>query len=257
MGGLISMANSLKARLKAGEKALGAWTMSHSADNAEVLALCGLDFVVMDQEHGQGLLTDAIAQMRAMAATKCVPMIRVPWNDFVFIKRVLDAGVQGVMVPQVNTPEEAKAVVAACRYPPLGNRGAAGGTRAAQYGFDMGYYDRTAEDIIVVVQIETPQAVENAGAIAAVDGVDVVFIGPRDLSASIGKLNRFDDPELNQLLAKAEQAIKKSGKALGCVANPGPTVKQMFDRGYDFLISGSDLGHLRNGVMQMMKDAGR
>ena len=203
------------------------------------------------------MLPDAIAQMRAMAATKCVPMIRVPWNDFVYIKRVLDAGVQGVMVPQVNTAEEAKAVVAACRYPPQGMRGAAGGTRAAAYGFDMKYYDRAADDLIIVVQIENPQAVDNAAAIAAVDGVDVVFIGPRDLSASIGKLNQFDDPELKALLAKAEQAIKKSGKALGCVANPGPAVKQMFDRGYDFLISGSDLAHLRNGVTQMLKEAGR
>lgn len=251
------MANSLKARLKAGEKALGAWTLSDSADNAEVLALSGVDFVMMDQEHGQGQLADAIAQMRAMAATKCVPMVRVPWNDFVYIKRVLDAGVQGVMVPQINTPEEARAVVAACRYPPLGNRGAAGGTRAAAYGFDMGYYARAAEDLIIVVQIETPQAVENAGAIAAVEGIDVVFIGPRDLSAAIGKLNQFDDPELKQLLAKAEQAVLKSGKTLGCVANPGPAVKQMFDRGYGFLISGSDLAHLRNGVMQMLKEAGR
>lgn len=251
------MTNSLKARLKAGEKALGAWTMSDSADNAEVLALSGLDFIMMDQEHGQGLLTDAIAQMRAMAATRCVPMIRVPWNDFVFIKRVLDAGVQGVMVPQVNTAEEAKAVVAACRYPPLGNRGAAGGTRAAAYGYDMGYYDRAADDLVIIVQIETPQAVENAAAIAAVEGVDVVFIGPRDLSASIGKLNQFDDPQLKQLLAKAEQAVIKSGKVLGCVAGSGRIAQEMFARGYGFLISGSDLVHLRNGVTQMLKEAGR
>lgn len=251
------MANTLKSRLKAGAKALGAWTMSDSADNAEVLALSGLDFIMIDQEHGQGLLTDAIAQMRAMAATTCAPMIRVPWNDFVFIKRVLDAGVQGVMVPQVNTAEEARAVVAACRYPPHGIRGAAGGTRAASYGFDMGYYDRAAEDLTIIVQIENAQAVENAAEIAAVDGVDVVFIGPRDLSASIGKLNKFEDPELRALLAKAEQAVIKSGKVLGCVAGSGAIAKEMFGRGYGFLISGSDLAHLRNGVVQMLKEAGR
>lgn len=251
------MANTLKSRLKAGAKALGAWTMSDSADNAEVLALSGLDFIMIDQEHGQGLLTDAIAQMRAMAATKCAPMIRVPWNDFVFIKRVLDAGVQGVMVPQVNNAEEARAVVAACRYPPHGIRGAAGGTRAASYGFDMGYYDRAAEDLTIIVQIENAQAVENAAEIAAVDGVDVVFIGPRDLSASIGKLNKFEDPELRALLAKAEQAVIKSGKVLGCVAGSGAIAKEMFGRGYGFLISGSDLAHLRNGVVQMLKEAGR
>lgn len=251
------MANPLKARLKAGEKALGAWTMTDSADNAEVMALAGLDFIMMDQEHGQGQLPDAIAQMRAVSATKCAALIRCPWNDFVFIKRALDSGVHGVMVPQVNSVEEARAVVAACRYPPLGNRGAAGGTRAAAYGFDMGYYERAADDIIVVVQIETPQAVENTAAIAAIDGVDVVFIGPRDLSAAIGKLNKFDDPELRQLINRVEQAVLKSGKALGCVANSGAIAKQMFERGYSFIISGGDLAHLRNGVTQMLKDAGR
>ena len=141
--------------------------------------------------------------------------------------------------------------------PRHGIRGAAGGTRAAGYGFDMGYYDRAADDLIIIVQIENPEGVENAGAIAAVEGVDVVFIGPRDLSASIGKLNKFDDPELKQLIAKAEQAVIKSGKSLGCVANTGALAKQMFDRGYGFLISGSDLAHLRNGITQMIKDSGR
>ncbi len=247
----------LKARLKAGEKLLGAWTMSDSADNAEVMALAGLDFVLMDHEHGQAQLPDAIAQLRAIQATGCAGLIRCPWNDFVFIKRALDAGIHGIMVPQVNSAEEARAVVSACRYPPLGNRGAAGGTRAASYGLDMGYYDRAADELVIIVQIETRRAVENAAAIAAVDGVDVVFIGPRDLSASIGKLNKLDDPELRALIARVEEATLKSGKALGSVAPTGALARQMFERGYSFLISGSDMTHLRTGISQMMKDAGR
>jgi len=247
----------LKARLKAGEKLLGAWTMSDSPDNAEVMALAGLDFVLMDHEHGQAGIPDAIAQLRAIQGTRCAGLLRAPWNDMVFIKRVLDAGIHGIMVPQVNTPDEARAVVAACRYPPRGIRGAAGGTRAASYGLDLGYYDRAADELVIIVQIETPQAVENAAAIAAVDGVDVVFIGPRDLSANIGKLNKMDDPELRALIAKVEEATLKSGKALGTVAPTGALAKQLFARGYSVIISGSDVIHLRTGVTQMMKDAGR
>jgi 4-hydroxy-2-oxoheptanedioate aldolase len=248
---------NLKARLKAGEKLLGAWTMSNSPDNAEVMALSGLDFVLMDHEHGQATMPDAIAQLRAMQGTKCAGLVRVPWNDIIFIKRVLDAGVHGIMVPQVNTPDEARAAVAACRYPPLGIRGAAGGTRAASYGLDMGYYDRAADELIIIVQIETPQAVENAAAIAAVDGVDMIFVGPRDMSAMIGKLNKMDDPELRALIAQVEEATLKSGKALGTVAPTGALVKQLFERGYNFLISGNDMTHLRAGIAQMMKEAGR
>jgi len=248
---------NLKARLKAGEKLLGAWTTSDSPDNAEVMALSGLDFILMDHEHGQAQLPDAIAQLRAIKGTQCAGLLRAPWNDMVFIKRVLDAGIHGIMVPQVNTPEEARAAVAACRYPPLGNRGAAGGTRAASYGLDTGYFERAADELLIIMQIETPQAVQNAAAIAAVDGVDVVFIGPRDLSANIGKLNKMDDPALRALIAKVEDATLKSGKALGTVAPTGALVKQLFARGYNFLIAGSDLTHLRAGIVQMMNEAGR
>jgi 4-hydroxy-2-oxoheptanedioate aldolase len=247
---------NLKARLKAGEKLLGAWAASNSADNAEVMALSGLDFVLMDHEHGQATLPDAIAQLRAMKGTGCAGLMRVPWNDMVFIKRALDAGIRGVMVPQVNSADEARAVVAACRYPPRGIRGAAGGTRAAAYGVDSGYFDRADDELTIIVQIETPQAVENAAAIAAVDGVDVVFTGPRDLSGAIGKLNRMDDSELRALIGKVEQATLASGKALGTVAPTGAAARELFGRGYTFLVSGSDLSHLRAGLAQMMKDAG-
>jgi 4-hydroxy-2-oxoheptanedioate aldolase len=248
---------NLKARLKAGEKLLGAWTMAGSPDNAEAMALTGIDFIVMDHEHGPATIPDAIAQLRAIQGTSCAGLLRVPWNDMVFIKRALDAGIHGLIVPQVSTPEEARAVVAACRYPPLGIRGAAGGVRAASYGLDMGYYERAAGELIIIVQIETPLGVENAEAIASVDGIDMIFIGPRDLSANIGKLNRMDDPELLGLVARIEQATLKSGKALGTIAATGAIAKRLFDRGYGFIIAGSDLVHLRTSIAQMMKDAGR
>jgi 4-hydroxy-2-oxoheptanedioate aldolase len=247
---------NLKARLRAGEKLLGAWTATDSPDNAEVMAQSGLDFLLMDHEHGQATLPAAIAQLRAIKGTNCAGLMRVPWNDWIFIKRALDAGIHGVMVPQVNTAEEARAAVAACRYPPRGIRGAAGGTRAASYGADAGYYDRADDELIIIVQIETPQGVANATEIAAVDGVDVVFVGPRDMSAALGKLNKFDDPELRALIAKVEQATLASGKALGTVAPTAAQVKELFGRGYTFLISGSDMSHLRASIIQMMKDAG-
>ena len=231
--------------------------MTESADNVEVMALSGVDFILIDHEHGQSILPDAIAQLRAMRVTDCPGIVRVPWNDFVYIKRLLDAGVPGIMVPQVNTVEEAQAAVAACRYPPAGNRGAAGGTRATAFGLDQGYYDRANADTLVIVQVETPQAVENAAAIAAVDGVDVVFVGPRDLSAYIGKLNKMDDPELRALIARVEEATLKAGKALGTIAPTGAIAKQLFERGYGLLISGNDMTHLRASILQMMKEAGR
>ena len=209
---------NLKARLKAGEKLLGAWTTTDSPDNAEVMALAGIDFLLMDHEHGQATLPAAIAQLRAIKGTGCAGLMRVPSNDAVYIKRVLDAGIQGIMVPQVGTAEEARAAVAACRYPPGGIRGAAGGTRATSYGADMEYYGRAADELLVIVQIETPEAVENTAAIAAVDGVDVVFVGPRDLSAQIGKLNRFEDPELRALITRIEDATATTRAMSGCCA---------------------------------------
>src|SRR5438105_826850 len=180
--------NALKQRLRAGKRALGCWTVLGSPPVIELLAYCGFDYLLLDQEHGFGEPSALLHSLQAMAATpQCSSIVRVPSNDPNYLKRVLDAGVEGVMVPNVETADDARAVVAACRYPPLGRRGSAlGSARASDYGIHSTKYKQAAADELpIVCQIESPKAVENIEAIAAVAGVDGLCIGPHDPSASV------------------------------------------------------------------------
>ena len=247
--------NPLKRKLQAGQACFGAWMLSTSADMAEILAYAGLDFLLIDHEHGQGSIDDAVGQLRAMKGTDCTGVLRVPVNDHIYIKRALDAGVGGIMVPNVNTAEQARHVVDACRYAPAGIRGAFGGMRAMRYGFDPVYYDGAFDNLLVAVQVENTTAIDNIPAIAAVAGIDVMFIGPRDLSATLGKLNLFDDPAVKGQIERAEAAILKSGRILGSTAMSGKAAKAMAGRGFRFIVGGSDVGLLGQGVRAMLGEA--
>jgi 4-hydroxy-2-oxoheptanedioate aldolase len=247
--------NPLKWKLHAGQACFGAWMLSASPDMAEILAYAGMDFLVLDHEHGQGSIDQAIGQLRAIKGSDCIGVLRVPSNDYVYIKRALDAGVGGIIVPSVNSAEEARRVVNACRYAPTGIRGAFGGMRAMKYGFDPGYYESSFESLLVAVQVENVPAIDAIPEIAAVEGVDVIFIGPRDLSASLGKLNEFDDPEVRGQIDRAAKAILASGKTLGCTAASGKVAKDLAVRGYRFIIPGSDATLLGLGVRTTLADA--
>lgn len=247
--------NPLKRKLQAGQACFGAWVLSTSPDMAEILAYAGLDFLLLDHEHGQGSIDDAIAQLRAMKGTDCTGLLRVPTNDHVYIKRALDAGVGGIMVPNVNTAEEARRVVDACKYAPNGIRGAFGGMRAMKYGFHPEYYATAFENLVVAVQVENAGAIDNIPAIAAVEGIDVIFIGPRDLSATLGKLNQFDDPVVRGQIDRAVAAILKSGRILGSTAPSGKAAREIFERGFRFIIPGSDVGLLALGARTTLADA--
>ena len=247
--------NPLKRKLQAGQPCFGAWMLSTSADMAEILAYAGLDFLVLDHEHGQGSIDDAIGQLRAMKGSDCIGVLRTPSNDHVYIKRALDAGVGGIMVPNVSSAAEARRVVDACRYAPTGVRGAFGGMRAMNYGFNPGYYENSFENLLVVVQVENAGAIDAIPEIAAVEGIDVIFIGPRDLSATLGKLNQFDDPLVRGQIDRAADAILAAGKLLGSTAVSGKVAKQMAARGYRFLIPGSDVTLLSLGVRTTLADA--
>jgi 4-hydroxy-2-oxoheptanedioate aldolase len=252
-------ANPLCQKMRAGQALLGAWLLTTSADVAEIMACAGLDFLLIDHEHGQGAIDDAIGQLRAMKAGAgdhtCAGVMRVPANDPIYIKRALDAGVAGIMVPNVNTADEARQVVAACRYPPHGMRGAFGGMRAMRYGFNPGYYAGAFDELLVIVQVENAQAIDNIAEIAAVEGIDMVFIGPRDLSASLGRLNQFDDPMVKAEIDRAEKAILKSGKFLGSTAVSARAAKDMAARGYRFIIPGSDVTLLGLGIRTVLTEA--
>ncbi|MBI2255415.1 MAG: hypothetical protein HYU58_12405 [Proteobacteria bacterium] len=245
----------LKRKMLAGNACLGAWLLTNSADVAEILAFGGLDFVLMDHEHGQGDIGGAIAQMRAIKGHDCAGILRVPSHDPVYIKRVLDAGVDGLLVPNVGSGEEARQIVAACRYPAPGFRGAFGGMRAMDYGFNPGYYAAAADNLLIAVQVESAAAIDHIDEIAAVEGIDLIFIGPRDLSATMGKLNQFDDPDVKREIARAEEAILKSGKLLGSTAINGKVAKDMAGRGYRFIIPGSDVTLLGLGVRSVLAEA--
>jgi 4-hydroxy-2-oxoheptanedioate aldolase len=247
--------NKLKRKLLAGQPCLGAWLLTTSPDVAEVLAFGGLDFVVMDHEHGQGGITDAIDQLRALKGSDCTGIVRVPTNDHIYIRRILDTGAGGIMVPNISNREQAKRVVDACRYPPVGIRGAAGGIRAMAYGFNPDYYDTAFEQLLIAVQVESSDAIDHIEEIAAVDGIDVIFIGPRDLSATLGKLNQFDDPGVKGEIARAEQAILRSGKILGSTAASGKIAKAMAQRGYKMIVPGSDATLLGLGIRTVLADA--
>lgn len=222
---------------------------------AEILAYAGMDFLLIDHEHGQGTIDDAVNQLRAMKGTDCVGILRVPSNDRVYIKRALDAGVAGIMVPNVDSAAQARAVVDACRYAPVGARGAFGGMRAMRYGFNPKYYEEVAADTLIAVQVENSDAIDNIVDIAGVDGIDVIFIGPRDLSATLGKLNQFSDPVVRGEIERAEQAILQSGKILGSTAMNGKVAREMAGNGHRFIISGSDATLLGSAAAAMLADA--
>jgi len=216
--------NALKARLLAGKRALGCWTVLGAPAVIELLALCGFDFLLLDQEHGFGEPSALLHSLQAMAATPaCSSVVRVPSNDPHYLKRVLDAGVEGVMVPNVETAEDARAIVAACRYPPAGRRGSAlGSARASDYGIrSADYRQRAAQELLIVCQIESPRAVENVEAIAAVEGVDVMFIGPHDLSDHDGRHHPGKHEHAEDVREPAEPLLAAEPRQLGAPVDGG------------------------------------
>jgi 2-keto-3-deoxy-L-rhamnonate aldolase RhmA len=248
--------NNFRKRMLSGQRCYGCWLHLGSPVAAELLAMAGFDALIIDHEHGSGELTGAIQLMQGMSATPSSPIVRVPWNDVVSLKRALDIGPEGVMIPSVNSADDARAAVAACRYPPEGTRGAAYGlVRASNYGLAAReYFEGLEENLLIACQIETAEAVDAIPEIAAVEGVDMLFIGPIDLSGSIGKLGCFDDPEVIALRERAEDAIKASGKLLGGLAVPCLSITDMAARGYDFVTAASDITLLRDAALAQLKE---
>jgi len=178
--------NGFKRALARGETQIGLWSSLSSNYSVEVIAGAGFDWILIDLEHSPNDLESLLAQLQAAAAYSAHPVVRVPWNDMVTIKRVLDVGAQSVLVPYVSSAQEARAAVSYTRYPPNGVRGVAGTTRATRFGRIKDYARRAHEEICVLVQVETQSALDSIDAICATEGVDGVFIGPADLHASLG-----------------------------------------------------------------------
>ena len=250
--------NRLKQRLASGKTAVGCWQFTPSPDVAEILGLCGFDALLIDHEHGPGGLESLVAILRATQGSLTTRLLRVPSNDTVYLKRALDSGVEGVMIPMLETAEQARTAVAACRYPPHGIRGAAYTvTRASDYGATHDYLERIEDRLLVIGQVESLASIERVPEMAQVEGLDMLLIGPLDLSGSAGALGQMDDPAVREAIARAEAAILDSGVWLGGVAGGLDEAEAMFDRGYRLVMASSDLHLLRDGGRDVVTALGK
>ncbi|KAI5073866.1 hypothetical protein GOP47_0011879 [Adiantum capillus-veneris] len=239
--GLPPKKRSLKARLQAGEKVYGGFLVTQTPFFAEMMGLVGYDYVVVDLEHGPGETKAALQCLRALEAVGTPAIIRVGFNDQVLLKKALDLGPAGVIVPMVQNAERAAFAVSCCRYPPRGIRGAHPFVRATKFGLDKSYVHSYENDLLIICQIESAQAVDLIHEIAAVDGVDGLMIGPRDLSASIGCFADPTNPSLAVLIDKAEKAVLSSPRKVFLKGIARPELDPppaLYKRGYD-IVSGT------------------
>lgn len=220
----------------------GTWFMSASPVLAEALGHVGFDFLVLDMEHTIADVPQLFALLQAVAGTPVASVVRLPWNDPVTVKRVMDAGAQSLMFPYIQTVAEAKAAVAATRYPPKGTRGVAAMQRAGRFGTAADYLTRAEEEICVILQLETPDAIALIPDIAALDGVDCLFVGPGDLSASLGLIGDIAHADVQRALEDAAQACGRAGKPVGIVAPTPEMAKRFLGYGYTWSAVASDLG---------------
>ena len=240
--------NSFKHALAAGKAQIGLWSSLSSNYSVEVIAGAGFDWLLLDMEHSPNDLESLLAQLQAAAPYGAHPVVRVPWNDMVTIKRVLDVGAQSLLVPYVSTAEEARSALSFTRYPPQGVRGVAGTTRATRFGRIKDYARRAHEEICLLVQVETQGALDNIEAICAIEGVDGVFVGPADLHASLGHTGEIANPKVKPVIDDAIRRIRKAGKAPGILTPSEADARQWLDCGALFVAVGADVGILARGA---------
>lgn len=240
--------NAFKQALGKCERQLGLWSGLASPIVAEILAGVGFDWVVIDGEHAPNDIPSLLAQLQVMRGGATEPVFRVPWNDMVIIKRAMDVGARSLLVPFVQSAEEARKAVAAARYPPLGIRGTAVMVRATEFGRMKNFHRNAHLDTCILVQLETRAALKEIEAIAAVDGIDGLFVGPSDLSADMGHIGNPKHPDVQAAIRDACKRIRATGKSAGILAGSLDDVEGWFELGFNFTAAGSDLGILTRGV---------
>lgn len=245
--------NRFKRALREGRRQIGLWTQLCSGTVAEILADSGYDWLVIDTEHAPNELPNVVEQLRALEGTSVTPIVRPAWNDAVLFKRLLDVGVQTLVVPYVQSAEEAARAVAATRYPPVGVRGVAVTHRANRYGRVKDYARRAHEEICVIVQLETRAGLSQLEAIAAVKGVDALFVGPSDLSADLGHLGDNRHPDVQKVIAETCARCRSAGKPVGILAPVQEDAHRFLDLGFSFVGVGSDAGVLRDAAERLRR----
>jgi 2-keto-3-deoxy-L-rhamnonate aldolase RhmA len=236
--------NSFKHAIAAGKLQIGLWCSLCSNIAADVVGDSGFDWLLLDTEHSPNEIPDLVGQLQAVSGGAATPIVRPAWNDTVLIKRCLDIGAQTLLVPYVQNAEEARRAVEAVRYPPRGMRGVAVASRASRYGRVTDYLKKADAEICLLVQVETRSALDQLEAIAAVDGVDVLFVGPNDLSHGMGIPGRFDDPRYLDALAAVAAASRAAGKVAGVMLRSTDEVEPHLRLGYSFFALSTDAGLL-------------
>jgi 4-hydroxy-2-oxoheptanedioate aldolase len=243
--------NHFKRALAAGRSQIGLWCSLSSHYSAEIVAGAGFDWLLLDTEHSPNDLESLLTQLQAVAAYPSTPVVRVPWNDTVTIKRVLDIGAQTLLIPYVQDADEARAAAAAMRYPPAGVRGVAGATRATRFGRVRDYAQHAHEELCLLVQLETEQALEHIDAIAQIDEIDGIFIGPADLHASMGYAGEVANPKVVPLIEDALRRIRRCGKAPGILVGDEQLAKRCIEAGSLFTAVGVDVAILARGAERL------
>lgn len=246
----------LKDKFDTSADVVGAWLSVGHPTIAEVTAAQGFDFVLIDTEHTPIGLETVENMSRGVDAveTDTSTLVRVPSNDPVRIKRVLDIGISGVMVPMVETADEAREVVEATRYPPDGIRGVASG-RATEYGDDFKQYVENANDsIFTIVQIETQTGLNNADDIVAVDGIDAVFVGPADLSANLGIFAEWENDRLDEAIERVIETGNRANVPVGTLVVSPDDIEMRVEQGFDYLIVGKDTSHLSSANERILEE---
>jgi 4-hydroxy-2-oxoheptanedioate aldolase len=245
--------NEFKQALGRRDLQIGLWSTLCSNLGAEIIAHSGFDWILLDTEHSPNELPDLVSQLQAMGRGTASPVVRAAWNDAVLIKRILDIGAQSILLPYVQTAEEARRAVQAVRYPPTGIRGVSGSSRASQYGRVKDYLSRADEEICLILQIETRAALDQLEAISEIEGVDAVFIGPADLSASLGHLGHPQHPETQSALQDAACRLAQLGKAAGILAVVEADARRYIEWGYTFVAVGVDTTLLASSADALAK----
>jgi 2-keto-3-deoxy-L-rhamnonate aldolase RhmA len=245
---------NLKQRLKNGEILHGCWLNLGSSLTAEIVGLSGFDWVLIDLEHGAGTEKDVLAQLQALEATPAGVIVRVESAESQRIHRVLDMGAEGIMCPKVSNPAEARRVVSGLHYPPHGHRGVAKMVRATQFAqnFDS-YYQNARENLLGVVQIETAEVLNHLDEIANLDGVDVLFIGPADLTMELGIFGQVDHPKFKEAVRETVYAAQKAGKATGILFFNPEEYHTYHQMGIRFIACGADATFVANGAQNLAR----
>ncbi len=246
--------NAFKAAIAEARPQLGLWSAIRDPGVSEMLAGCGFDWIVLDCEHSARDVPEVLAGLQAMAPYPVQPVVRVKSLDVAEIKKMLDAGAQSILVPYVQNAEEARLAAAAVTYPPEGLRGVAGSVRANRFGAIPDYFNRARDEICLIVQIETREAMDNLEEIAAIPGIDGIFIGPADLAASLGHPGNPGHREVRAAISEAIGRVRAAGKPAGFLSPDEDLMALALEAGCVFAAIDVDIVALRRIVMRRLSE---